>query len=120
MDSGGIMKELVNVFSAISDETRVRIVKLLEKKTMCVCELTAILGIRQPSVSHHLGILKRAGLVEDIRNGQWIDYRLAREKYNEYAPGILKMLAGWLNRDSKVLKDLRKAKKVSREKLCKQ
>ena len=113
------MKELVNIFSAISDETRIRILKLLEKHTMCVRELTAILGIRQPSVSHHLGILKRAGLVEDIRNGQWIDYRLARKKHNEYAFGILKMLLGWLNRDPMVLKDLRKAKKVSREKICK-
>ncbi len=112
------MRELVNIFSAISDETRVRILKLLEKKKMCVCELTAILEIRQPSVSHHLGILKRAGLVDDVRNGQWIDYRLASKKHNEYTPGMLKMLSGWLNRDLRVLKDLRKAKNTSREKIC--
>ena len=113
------MRDLLIVFNALSDTTRIRILKLLEKRTMCVCELTAVLGIRQPSVSHHLKILKDAGLVEDIRNGQWIDYRLARKKHNEYAFFIQKMLLGWLNRDPKVLKDLRKAKKVRREKICK-
>lgn len=113
------MRDLVSVFKALADPTRLRIIKLLEKKSMCVCELTAVLGIKQPSVSHHLGILKRAGLVEDIRNGQWIDYKLAKEKYNEYAPQVLKMLSGWLNKDPMVLKDLRKAKKVNRKDICK-
>ena len=83
------MRDLVSVFKALADPTRLRIIKLLEKKSMCVCELTAVLKIKQSSVSHHLKILKDTGLVDDVRSGQWIDYELAIEKYNEYVPKLL-------------------------------
>ena len=63
------MRELILVLKAAADPTRIRIVKMLERKSMCVCELTAVLGIQQSSVSHHLRILKDAGLVDDFRNG---------------------------------------------------
>ncbi len=58
------MKDFVDVMKALSDPNRVRIVKMLQHKTLCVCEIQAILQIAQPSVSKHLKILENAGLVE--------------------------------------------------------
>jgi len=107
------------VFKALADPTRLRIIKLLEKKTMCVCELTAVLKIKQSSVSHHLRKLKDAGLVNDLRNGLWVDYELAKEVYNKYAQKLLKMMSSCLNDDAKVLEDLKTAKKIDRKEVCK-
>jgi len=70
------MKDLLQVFKALSDETRLRIIKLLEHGELCVCDIVASLDIIQPKISFHLGVLKEAGLVMDRRVGKWIHYRL--------------------------------------------
>jgi len=70
------MKDLLQVFKALSDETRLRIIKLLEHGELCVCDIVASLDIIQPKISFHLGALKEAGLVMDRRVGKWIHYRL--------------------------------------------
>ena len=68
---------LLNVFRAIGEETRLRIVALLLRGELTVSELTAILGQSQPRVSRHLKILTDAGLVEKFREGSWMFYRIA-------------------------------------------
>jgi len=70
------MKDLLQVYKALSDETRLRIIKLLEYGELCVCDIVASLDIIQPKISFHLGVLKEAGLVKDRRVGKWIHYRL--------------------------------------------
>ena len=70
------MEELSIIFKALSDETRLRIVKLLEKGELCVCDLVAALDIVQPKASFHLGVLKEAGLIKDRKQGKWIHYSL--------------------------------------------
>ncbi len=70
------MEEVAAYFKALSDETRLRILKLLEEGELCVCDLTAALEMTQPNISFHLGILKEAGLVKDRRNGRWMHYDL--------------------------------------------
>ncbi|MBU4121695.1 MAG: metalloregulator ArsR/SmtB family transcription factor, partial [Proteobacteria bacterium] len=57
------MKEFIKVMKALSDPNRVKLIKMLQKRTMCVCEIQAALGIAQPTVSKHLKILEDAGLV---------------------------------------------------------
>ena len=71
------MIELVTVFKALSDETRLRIIKLLEKGELCVCDITAALDMVQPKVSFHLSSLKEAGLIKDRKQGKWIHYSLS-------------------------------------------
>ncbi|MCG6552680.1 MAG: metalloregulator ArsR/SmtB family transcription factor [Candidatus Magnetominusculus sp. LBB02] len=71
------MDKMVKLFSALSDETRLRIIKLLEAGQRCVCDITAALDMSQPKVSFHLSILKEAGLVSDTKDGKWVYYRLA-------------------------------------------
>jgi len=67
-------------FRALADETRLRILKLLEVREMCVCEVMVALGLTQPTASHHLGILENAGLVKNRKEGKWVFYSLADPK----------------------------------------
>jgi ArsR family transcriptional regulator len=65
------------LFKALSDPTRLRCVILLAQHAeLCVCDLTGALALPQPKISHHLGNLRRAGLVSDRRQGLWHFYRL--------------------------------------------
>jgi ArsR family transcriptional regulator, arsenate/arsenite/antimonite-responsive transcriptional repressor len=113
------MRELMLVLKAVADKNRMRILKMLEKKSMCVCELAAVLGIKQPSVSKHLVILKNAGLIQDERNGQWIDYSLCRARINQYSPFMRDALKKWLNDDPVIESDRAKAKVLNRIDICK-
>lgn len=70
------MQDLLDIFKALSDETRLRILKLLERDELCVCDIVAALGMSQPKVSFHLNVLKEAGLIKDRKDGRWIHYRL--------------------------------------------
>jgi ArsR family transcriptional regulator len=70
------MKDIVHIFKTLSDLTRLRILMLLLQRELCVCELMFILKQEQSRVSHHLRILRDSGLVEDVREGKWIIYRI--------------------------------------------
>ena len=70
------MQELAGIFKALSDETRLRIIKLLENGELCVCDIFSALEISQPKVSFHLNVLKEAGLLKDRKQGRWTHYRL--------------------------------------------
>lgn len=70
------MNELLTVFKALSDETRLRILKLLEHGELCVCEIVAAFGVGQPRVSFHLAALRTAGLVKDRKEGKWMHYSI--------------------------------------------
>jgi ArsR family transcriptional regulator, arsenate/arsenite/antimonite-responsive transcriptional repressor len=73
------MKKTAQLFKALSDETRLRILSLLTAGELCVCELMATLNLPQSTVSRHLAYLRNAGLVEDRRQGVWMFYRLAED-----------------------------------------
>jgi ArsR family transcriptional regulator len=70
------MKDLLNILKALSEETRLRIIKLLEKGELCVCDIVAALVMVQPKVSFHLAALKEAGFIKDRKQGKWIYYSL--------------------------------------------
>ena len=70
------MKNLTAIFKALSNETRLRIIKLLEHGELCVCDLVAALDMVQPKVSFHLRALKKARLLQDRKEGKWMHYRI--------------------------------------------
>lgn len=72
------MKSMTQLFKALSDETRLRILALLHAGELCVCDLMAILDLPQSTVSRHLAYLRHSGLVADRRDGVWMYYRLAQ------------------------------------------
>ena len=84
--SGG---ELVSLFHALSDETRIRIVDVLRSGGHCVCELNEVLELSQSLLSFHLRVLKEAGLVQDRREGRWVYYALD--------PEVLTRMGGFLH-----------------------
>jgi ArsR family transcriptional regulator len=72
--------ELATVFKALADPTRVSIVnRLAATSEVCVCDLTAAFDLSQPTISHHLRLLRDAGLIEVERRGTWAYYRLVPE-----------------------------------------
>jgi ArsR family transcriptional regulator, arsenate/arsenite/antimonite-responsive transcriptional repressor len=87
------MKDVVKIFKALADPTRLRIMLLLSRRELCVCELMFILGMEQSRVSHHMRVLRDAGIAEDIREGRWIIYRVpeaARTLLGELFVGTLR------------------------------
>jgi len=110
------MESFILQSKAISDPTRVRMLKLLEGGELCVCEIMEILGLVQSTASKHLNILKMAGLVESRKGGTWSYYRLA-EKSREYNKDFLKFMALHLNGDDVITKD-KKFLKTKKKNCC--
>ena len=67
-------------FAALGDATRLKMLKLISDEELCSCEVMAALELTQPTTSHHLGILERAGLLSSKRRGKWVFYRIANSK----------------------------------------
>lgn len=96
------MKDFIKVMKALSDQTRVKILKLLEKKRLCVCELQTALGIAQSTTSKHLKILEDAGLVISKKDGLWVNYALSDGQQSPYAATLLGNLRHWLNEEADI------------------
>ena len=80
--------QAIRLFHALSDPTRLRIVRKLKHGERCVCELTDALDAAQSRLSFHLKVLKDAGLVSDRREGRWIYYELRREALEELTQAV--------------------------------
>ncbi len=77
------MNDLAQFYKALGDETRLKIIQLLFDKDLCVCEIFDAFNLSQPAISHHLKILKQAGVVNDKRVGKWIYYGLNPDRLAE-------------------------------------
>jgi ArsR family transcriptional regulator len=73
----------IELFHALSDETRLEIIELLRKGERCVCELTDTLDAAQSRLSFHLRVLKEAGIVRDRKDGRWVHYELVPDVFEE-------------------------------------
>ncbi|MFC1717711.1 ArsR/SmtB family transcription factor [Candidatus Poribacteria bacterium] len=109
-----ILRELVKAFKALSDETRIRLLKLLQQRELCVCELMQALDMTQSRVSRNLGILKDAGLVKDRRDGLWVHYSLDEKSFSKYAGPLLELLKDWSNDNEIIRRDLEGLSKAVR------
>ena len=113
------MKDFIRVMRALSDPNRVKLIKMLQHKVMCVCEIQTALGIAQPTVSKHLRVLQDAGLVRFRKDGLWVNYDLTDGTSSPYAASILGNIRHWLEDDPDI-EDLRaKLPMIRRENICK-
>ena len=113
-----MIKKLEQVFKALSDRNRLRIVHMLCRKPLCVCEITYILQLSQSTVSGHLRVLKNADLVEDHKDGLWVEYSLNRQ--NGWINDITDIINIQAKEDSLMENDLRMLEKADRKEiLCK-
>jgi len=113
-----IMKDFVAVMKALADPARIKIVKMLETREMCVCEVQAALDIPQPTVSKHLKVLEGAGLVASRREGLWINYYLPAEPGSIYAAQLLTDLRNWFGNHQEVRMLCKILPGISREQVC--
>lgn len=75
------MEDVLHFLKIIADDTRLKIITMLSRRDMCVCEIIQELGMSQPAVSHHLRVLKKEKIVLDDKDGRWVFYSLNREKF---------------------------------------
>lgn len=74
---------MVDIFKALSEESRLRILSMLIEDEMCVCEIEACLKMTQSNASRHLTALKKSGILESYKRAQWMYYKISREFIEE-------------------------------------
>lgn len=112
------MREFIKVMKALSDPNRVKIVKLLQRRVLCVCEIKEALGLAQSSASKHLKILEEAGLITYSKDGLWVNYRLTEGAESPYAATLLGNLKHWLEEDAEIAKIVVRLPEIQRENIC--
>ncbi len=113
---GRSSREVINIFKALSDPTRLRITLLLSQGELCVCDLMEILGMPQSTISRHMARLKSAGVVLDRRVGKWVHYNVVEE---DHSNNTWRRLIQDLVTDEPYATDLRKYTKFVVRDRCK-
>ncbi|MBN1633993.1 MAG: winged helix-turn-helix transcriptional regulator [Ignavibacteria bacterium] len=112
------MQKQEKIFKALSDKNRLRILKMLQKKSLCVCEITEILKLAASTVSQHLSILSDAGLITGDKDGKWINYRLNLQPEDNSITSALLYVQMILENDEIIKNDLNMISDIDRNKLC--
>jgi ArsR family transcriptional regulator len=96
------MKTFIRVMKALSDPNRVKMMKMLQQRPLCVCEIKESLGIAQSTASKHLKILEDADLVRSFKDGLWVNYSLADGSGSPFASSMIGNLKHWLDNDAQI------------------
>lgn len=110
------LQDTITVLKAMGHPVRLRILGMLRSGELCVCQMTALLDLATSTVSAHLADLKRAGLVNETKDGRWVFYRLTDEE-----PPVLAPVWEAVSKDTQVQTDaklLRQIRKVDIAELC--
>jgi ArsR family transcriptional regulator, arsenate/arsenite/antimonite-responsive transcriptional repressor len=111
------MEELAQLYKALSEETRIRIMMLLTQGELCVCDIQAVLDEPQPKVSRHLAYLKHSGLVSSKRAGVWMHY-LIKESADEMCKAQLVFMEENLSKLPQYSADREKLQEFQQQKDC--
>ena len=113
------LKKITKILKALADESRIRIVALLkERNGLCVCEITDIIGLSQPTISSHLKKLQDAEIITYSKDGLWVNYSLD-ENMDKEVEQLLGALVHMLSEDERIKSDVLKSYKINREIICK-
>jgi len=112
------MKSAAKVFKALADPNRLRILKMLEIRTLCVCEITAVLPISTSTASKHLQILRDAGFIIDQKNGKYVEYALNAESKDPAVKHALSYLRSCCREDEEVKSYPKRLKSIDRFTAC--
>lgn len=99
--------EAENLFLALADKTRLRLLNLMREDEICVCFFTEALGESQPKISRHLSYLRNAGIVAARRDGKWMHYRIEPPE-NPFAARVLRDTLHWLAAQTDMRNDYEK------------
>jgi len=112
------MRDLAKTFQAVSDTNRLRILKMLEIRPLCVCEITEILQLANSTVSKHLAILRDSGFILDEKDGKWVNYKLTDISNTDYVEKLKALIATCLPDDKIIHSDRDRVKQVDRNIIC--
>ena len=108
----------LRLLNVIAEPNRLRILAALSVRRMCVCEIRAALRLKQSVASQHLRVLRDCGLVQDRKDGLWVDYELSSAALSGPSGRMLKAILLEAVRDESIRKDRKAAAKVDRKALC--
>ena len=112
------MENLIRTLKALSDPNRLRIMKLLEERSLCLCEIVSILKLANSTVSQHLSVLKEAGLIVDEKDGKWVNFIINKSPESVYVKELLERLGTWINSDEVIMRDKKLIQKTDRKDIC--
>ena len=111
-------REAVNPLKALGDSNRVRILKMLEERDLCVCEVREILDLSNSTVSKHLSILRDADLITDVKDGKWVNYGLNEKSDNPLVRSLLALMRNSFTDDESIREDKKNVRRVDRNAIC--
>jgi ArsR family transcriptional regulator, arsenate/arsenite/antimonite-responsive transcriptional repressor len=106
------------IFKALSDMNRLRILKALQTRILCACEIRELLGLASSTVSQHLDVLKDAGFIIDMKDGRWVNYMINPRPRDARINSILSTLDYWINDENLVVKDKKTISGLDRNFIC--
>lgn len=106
------------LFKALSDLNRLRILKMLQTKPLCVCEITDVLDLATSTVSKHLSILKENGFIIEEKVGKWVNYQINPRPADPRIASIISMLDFWISDEKIINSDKKKVGNVDRKAIC--
>ena len=119
------MNQKIEKLKAIAEPNRIRILMMLRHKPLCVCEITAVLGLTTATVSKHISVLKKSGFVIDTKDGKWINYSLTPSNQDLMIDDILNYFEKWfgeeklLKHDYEIIKTINRAELICSTNKCK-
>lgn len=110
------MKKIINLLKILSDENRFRILYILKEKSLCVCEILELLNISGATLSAHLKILKLSGIVDQKKDGRWIEYALIDQNIIKF----LDIIEDFIDDKTKIIEDKEKIKSLNKREIISQ
>ena len=115
------MREFMTVSKALADENRARVLMLLGRDELCLCQIIEMLGLAPSTVSKHMAVLRQAGLVAVRKRGRWCYFRLAGRETSKAAREAIRWAQRTLAEEKEIVKDAKRLKavlKIDTEELC--
>jgi len=113
-----MIEEKTKLFKSLSDSNRLRILKMLQVKPLCVCEITDVLQLATSTVSKHLSILKETGFIIEEKDGKWVNYMINSQPDDPRISSIISTLDFWIADDQLIISDKQRVQKVDRNEVC--
>jgi len=113
-----MLEEKIKIFKALSDPNRLRILKALQTKVLCVCEIRELLQLANSTVSEHLSILKQEGFILEEKAGKWVNYSINPRPSDPRITSILSTLDFWIGDENVIIADKKKICCLNRLLIC--
>lgn len=113
-----MIEDKAKFFKALSDSNRLRILKMLQTRPLCVCEITDILQLATSTVSQHLKILKESNFIIEEKDGKWVNYQINPTPNDPRISTILASLDYWISDQTTIIEDKKKVIKADRNAIC--